>query len=213
MDLLDLIKLSNHSDDHDKKEEMIEKYNRTSHFYDNRYKQIQYEKFRIITENLSLNMILYLEDKIILDGGAGTGLFFDYIKKYFKKAFEITFSYIGTDISLNMLNRFKKKLSSNQIQGENKMHLILADLEHLPLRENSINSIFLITSLQNLPNPHRGLVESIRVGKSCADVNISILRKKLKQKKLEEFLQKHLDNLNIIDLDQIEDLILMGQKS
>ena len=130
-----------------KKQEIIKNYNDTSHFYDQRYSQIQEEKFEILLNNLELN------EKEILDAGCGTGLLLDFINNL-KNYSDVNFNYIGIDISLNMLKEFQSKLSNKSTLW--KVNLLLADIEFLPFRENIYDLIFSITAFQNLPTLTHG---------------------------------------------------------
>jgi hypothetical protein len=43
--------MKNRRENRDKKREIINRYNSTFHFYDDRYKTIQYEKYKIVLED------------------------------------------------------------------------------------------------------------------------------------------------------------------
>ncbi|MFX0033474.1 MAG: class I SAM-dependent methyltransferase [Candidatus Hodarchaeota archaeon] len=185
-----------------KKKKIMEKYDSTSDFYDNRYKKIQEEKYKILLSNFQM------VNNIILDAGCGSGLFFDFILKQFKEDQIKFMNYIGIDISSKMLKRFvkKRKKSSEHL----KLNLILADIENLPIRENKIDSIYSITSLQNLPNLKKGIIEIIKVSKHMANFYLSILKKTLNLESLVSFLEQNITNLRIIDMESIEDFIVQG---
>ncbi len=202
--------MSEESEKSDKKEDMIVRYNKTSHFYDNRYKEIQNEKFNIILRKLDSKKPKILENKLILDGGAGTGLLFSYLQETVNKSSGLNYLYVATDLSLNMLKVFKKKVNEFLEATQARINLILSDLENLPLRDDRFDSIFLLTSIQNLPNQNIGLKESIRVGRSGASFNLSILKKKLNREKLITFLDGKIKDIDLIDKESIEDLIILG---
>lgn len=185
-----------------KKQEIIKNYNDTSHFYDQRYSQIQEEKFEILLNNLELN------EKEILDAGCGTGLLLDFINNL-KNYSDVNFNYIGIDISLNMLKEFQSKLLNKNTLW--KVNLLLADIEFLPFRENIYDLIFSITAFQNLPTLTHGIIETLRVGKNNADFRFSILKKKLKTKELELFLKPVTTNLRIIQKEFLEDIIFLSK--
>ena len=185
-----------------KKQEIIKNYNDTSHFYDQRYSQIQEEKFEILLNNIKLN------EKKILDAGCGTGLLLDFISNLNDYS-DMNFHYIGMDISLNMLKIFKSKLSNKSTLW--KVNLILADIEFLPFREKICDLTFSITAFQNLPSLTLGIKETLRVGKNNTDFRFSILKKKLKIKELELLLKPVSTNLNLIQKESLEDIIFIGK--
>jgi len=84
--------MNNPSHDKGKKKEIIERYNLTSNFYEQRYSKIQSDKFNIILKNVDLN------NKTILDSGCGTGLLFDFIFRNHKNSRRINYFYVGVDI-------------------------------------------------------------------------------------------------------------------
>jgi len=185
----------------DKKKEIIAKYNSTSHFYDKRYTEIQYGKYDIILDK-------YKEVKgQILDAGAGTGLFLDYI-------LEITdynkFSYVGLDISANMLLTLKDKMKSKYKMSMKKINIILADIENLPFRNNSFDLMLALTSIQNLPDPIKGVIELYNASKEGAIYHFSILRKKFYKKALVSELESRSKKIDFIDKKDLEDVIFQG---
>jgi len=184
-----------------KKQEIINKYNQTSEFYDRRYVKIQQDKFSLILKDNSVY------EKLILDAGCGTGLLFGVIDNSFEKSNNIDFHYVGVDISINMLKRFHSKLN----QKVKNVNLILTDLENLPFREDKFTLLFSFTSLQNLPDVIEGLKESFRVVKDGADVNFSILRKKLNKERLKVLLKPLIKYMKIIDIESIEDVLFTGK--
>lgn len=186
---------------YDKKKEIISKYNSTSTFYDKRYRKIQEEKFRIIFSDFLLK-----KNKIILDAGCGSGLLFEFIVRKYKTNHIKYLNYIGIEISLNMLKIFAKKCKN--LNNNLNINLILSDIEHLPFRDNRIDSIFSVTSLQNLPNIYKGIIEILRVGKHMANLEFSILKKNLDLDSLISFLNSKLINLKIKNIESIEDIII-----
>ncbi|MHA1526013.1 MAG: class I SAM-dependent methyltransferase [Promethearchaeota archaeon] len=185
-----------------KKQEIIKNYNLTSHFYDQRYSQIQTETFEILLNNLELNQ------KKILDAGCGTGLLLEFINSL-KQNSTVNYHYIGMDITLNMLKEFQSKPLTKKMQW--KVNLILADIESLPFRENIFDIIFSITSFQNLPNLTKGIKETLRVGQDKGEVRFSILKKKLKIEQLNTLLKSLFTNLKLIQEEFLEDIIFVGK--
>ncbi|MFX1302980.1 MAG: class I SAM-dependent methyltransferase [Promethearchaeota archaeon] len=186
-----------------KKKRIINEYNSSAHFYDRRYEQIQLEKYNLILNNL------YLNGKVILDIGCGTGLFFEYIFNLKKEEDKVKYKYVAIDISWNMLLEFQSKKLN--YKPKNNIELILGDIENLPFRKNVFHSIFSLTSFQNLPNINRGIEESYRVCINYGDFKFSILRKNLNLDALLNLLKPLSREIKTIDKDILEDIIILGK--
>ena len=120
----------------DKKRGVMHRYDLTAHIYDMQYAEEQTAKIEAALEDLKME-----KHGLVLDVGCGTGLLFVYVAD---KA-ETT---IGLDISRKILLQAKKH-AKNFLN----IHLILADADNMPLRENIFSSVFGITLLQNMPKP------------------------------------------------------------
>jgi ubiquinone/menaquinone biosynthesis C-methylase UbiE len=190
------------NEESDKKKIIIEKYNSTSSFYDDRYREIQNEKFKFHFRNTNLNF------KTLLDAGCGTGLLFEYISSLNDNNLERALRYIGTDISWKMLKHFYNR--TKKIKNKVNINLILGDIENLPLREDKFNLIFSITSLQNLYDLKNGLKEIVRVGKENAALKLSILRKQINLEEVITYLKSHTINLRTENLEEVEDVLIHG---
>jgi demethylmenaquinone methyltransferase/2-methoxy-6-polyprenyl-1,4-benzoquinol methylase len=190
------------NEESDKKKIIIEKYNSTSSFYDDRYRKIQNEKFELHFKNTNFNC------KTLLDAGCGTGLLFEYISSLNGNNSGRTLRYCGIDISWKMLKHFYNKIK--KIKNKINTNLILGDIENLPFREDKFNLIFSITSLQNLQDLKKGLKEIIRVGKENTTLKLSILRKQLNLEELITYLNSRIINLKTENLNEVEDVIIHG---
>ena len=188
--------------DSEKKKNIIAKYNSTSRFYDNRYRNIQNSKFKLLLKNFKF------DDKIILDAGCGTGLLFEFFLRFNQRMLNRKLRYIGLDISWKMLKQFLYKI--NKRSSIKRVNLILGDIENLPFREEKIHQIFAVTSFQNLYNIEKGLKELIRVGQHGTSLNLSILGKNLNLDSIYSFLKSETANLNLITLEKVEDVIIQG---
>jgi ubiquinone/menaquinone biosynthesis C-methylase UbiE len=198
-----LIGLNDIGENSNHKREIITKYNSTSLFYDSRYKEIQESKYQIILYDQDLNK------RFILDLGCGTGLLIEYLMKAKKINKTSLGFYIGLDISLNMLLEFKSKL--NKLNFQNNVSLLLSDIENLPFRENMFNTIYSITSFQNLVNINMAILESLRVSKNNTDFNFSILKKKLNLEMFLEILKPFSEIEQISSTNDLEDVIIRGK--
>jgi len=190
------------NEESDKKKIIIEKYNSTSSFYDDRYRKIQNEKFELHFKNTNFN------SKTLLDAGCGTGLLFEYISSLNDNNLGRTLRYIGTDISWKMLKHFYNK--TKKIESTVNTHLILGDIENFPFREDKFNLIFSITTLQNLHDLKKGLKEIIGVGKENAALKLSILRKQLKLEEVITYLNSRMINLKLEIVEDVEDVFIQG---
>jgi len=135
-------------------------YNSTAHLYNMRYAQEQNLKIRAVIQNLKLE-----RENSILDLGCGTGLLIS-------KTLHMTKNIVGIDISRNML-----KVANLSIMNASNVHFILADADHTPLRENAFDTVFAITLLQNMPNPHCTLQEMKCVAKPNASIIVTGFKK------------------------------------
>ena len=89
------------------------------------------------------------KDFIYLDAGCGTGNFLTLIKDAY---------IIGVDISKEMLLKAKTKL-----RRRNNCEVVLADIQHLPFKNSSLDAIVSINVLYQLPEPNKFIEESYRV--------------------------------------------------
>jgi ubiquinone/menaquinone biosynthesis C-methylase UbiE len=133
----------------EKKSQIKEDYDKTAEIYNERYGDIQLEKYSIMLQDLKLK-------KPILDLGCGTGMFGEFLKA--KKG--IT----GIDISLEML----KQSSGARVQG---------DIENLPFKSESFTTVVSFTALQNLEDAEKMLKEVKRVLKKDGTFVLTFLNK------------------------------------
>jgi len=150
----------------DKKKFIEEQYNLTAEMYDERYRDIQLEKYHLMLSDISLS-------GKILDLGCGTGFLQEYLEK--KKI-------IGVDISFEMLKLAKKR----------KEKSIQADLDFLPFKDNSFDLILSFTALQNLPDVKKALAEIARIIKPNKTVAVTILEKSVTTEMMTE-IEQHFD--------------------
>ncbi|MDI6708341.1 MAG: class I SAM-dependent methyltransferase [Candidatus Thermoplasmatota archaeon] len=174
----------------DKKNRIKRAYNETADFYNSRYKEIQYEKYRTIfaspylsAENLKCK---------ILDLGCGTGLLLEFLK-------ESKLPYIvGIDISAEML-KFSKE------------EKILGDVEMLPFKDNSFDLAFSFTVIQNLPTL-KILEEVSRILKPDSIFAFTVLKKKLPTKLLQNLAKNKFTILEKLDSNEDCGFICRNEK-
>jgi ubiquinone/menaquinone biosynthesis C-methylase UbiE len=144
----------------DKKRGLMHRYDLTARIYDMQYAEEQTAKIEAALEGLKIENY-----SLVLDAGCGTGLLFGYVAD---KA-ETT---VGLDISRKILLQAKKRA-----KNFDNMHLILADADNMPLKENFFSHVFGITLIQNMPNPVRTLNEIRRVAKENAVIVVTGMKK------------------------------------
>ena len=187
----------------DKKRKIINDYNSSFQYYDNRYKEIQSNKYARFFKKLRIQ-------NNILDAGCGTGLLLEYILNEQRKFKDLSpgFRYMGVDISLNMLKEFHLRLDN--IGNLKFVNLVLADIENLPFRDNIFDEIYSITVFQNLSDIEPGLDNLIRVGKVKFDILISILKKASDFEKFDILVKNKLSNYDCDYNHSLEDNIVWG---
>lgn len=121
-----------------KQRDIKQRYDLTADVYDKRYKDIQFEKFKLMLQDIQLR-------GKILDHGCGTGLLAEFLQA---KPF-------GIDISFKMLKKAKQR-------GE---LIVQGDLEHLPFKDNVFDNVLSFTALQNTKHPDKALDELKRITK------------------------------------------------
>lgn len=150
------------------------KYDLYARTYDVLYRSEQWDKYKLIVENLKSK----LKCRVLVDAGCGTGLLYEYLSKY---SFDIE-TYVGLDISFEMVKRAKSKFS-NVINVD----LINADIEYTPLRSSCSNITLSITVFNNLYDIDRGLNELLRITKPGGTVIVTIFKR---GEKVEEVLDR-----------------------
>ena len=186
-----------------KKKNIIDSYNASFEYYDNRYESIQLQKYEHAFKGANF------QSKLILDAGCGTGLLYTYFSKYLSKSKNSRSNFIYLDISLNMLKEMKTK---EELQEEKAtVSLILSDMENLPFRDKIFDLIVSITSLQNLPDIFQGISELIRISKRGAHFYLSILKKDTRLKKLISKIKPYFDDFMTFYIEDLEDMIIQGK--
>lgn len=112
------------------KQEIIHSFNKAASFYES-HAFVQKEIGKRLLSRLDF---LNLKFDTILDAGCGTGLLMQDLKKRFPKSL-----LIGIDIAQDMLKQAKKKKASFL---QKKSHLLHADIEKLPFKENQFDLVF-----------------------------------------------------------------------
>ncbi len=127
-------------------------FNRSASNY-NQAAVLQHEVLSRLSERLDY---INLKPSTILDIGCGTGKGIKKLTKHYSKA-----KVIGFDLAFNMLKQSKKEFGLF-----NKTRLINADMENLPIKDDSFDLIFSNLALQWVNDLEQTLKEFKRIGRS-----------------------------------------------
>jgi len=141
------------------KRSTMRRYDLTAQLYDMRYAEEQALKYRAALEQLHIN-----GDSRVLDVGCGTGLLLSYLAE--------AETVVSVDISGKLLLQAKERARKLR-----NVHLVQADADHLPFRDDCFTVVFAFTVLQNMPAPLKTLKEIKRVAEQCAPIAVSGLKK------------------------------------
>jgi ubiquinone/menaquinone biosynthesis C-methylase UbiE len=221
--------------DPEKKQTIQLNYNESAPYYDARYLKIQFQKLLILFQRIKSIQ------SPILDMGAGTGIFWEFLQTidFFnnkqnqiqndiqdwldheyelliaeleeelpnfllnpKKNYLAKINLVGIDISNEMLKIFytrsQKKRSRNYTTQNLNIHLVCADGEHLPFRNQVFRSVFSLTAIQNLADPWLGIKELHRVSLEPTQLGITILKKKINQEDFLQAMKQYWKDFNLI---------------
>ena len=151
----------------------MKRYDLTAHIYDMQYAEEQAAKIEATIKNVSIEKY-----ELVLDAGCGTGLLFSYVADNAETT-------VGIDISRKILLQAKKRAEYFP-----KVHLIWADADHMPLKDNVFSHVFAITLIQNTPNPVKTLNEIKRIAKENAVIVVTGLKKTFTLEGFEKLLQE-----------------------
>lgn len=170
-----------------KKLEVMIDYDEKSASYDELYGREQSAKFEAFLDQIKLK-----PDNAILDVGCGTGLLIE------RLAGKVGVT-IGVDFSKEMLSIAKEKL-----RGFERNFLILADADHLPLKQRIFTHTFAVTLLQNMPDPKLTIQELKRVMKQGSILVLTGLKKEFTAESFRSLIEK--SGLKLIDFEDREDV-------
>jgi ubiquinone/menaquinone biosynthesis C-methylase UbiE len=125
-----------------------------------RYAEEQAAKIEAALEDVSID-----DHSLILDVGCGTGILFNRVAD----RAEIL---VGLDVSRRMLLQARK--SAEKLRN---VHLILADVDNIPVKAKVFDCVFAVTLLQNTPNPVKTLKEIKRITKGSAVIVVTGMKK------------------------------------
>ena len=155
------------------KRRMMRRYDLTAQMYDLRYAEEQEAKYKVALEDLSVT-----SNSIVLDVGCGTGLLFSHV------AVEAE-TVVGLDVSRKLLLQARE-----QAKNFRNVHLVQADADHLPFKNDYFTVVFAFTVLQNMPKPAETLNEIKRTAKHDAFIVVTGLKKTFSLEAFGELLQQ-----------------------
>jgi ubiquinone/menaquinone biosynthesis C-methylase UbiE len=133
-----------------KKRRIMRRYDLTAEIYDMRYAEEQTNKIKAGLRHVEIR-----EKNRVLDVGCGTGILFDQFR-------DRSNTVVGVDISKKTL--FQALRHAYEKETPN-IHLVQADADYLPFKQNTFDNVFAVTILQNSPHPASTLFEIKRVGR------------------------------------------------
>jgi ubiquinone/menaquinone biosynthesis C-methylase UbiE len=154
------------------KRKIMRRYDLTAEMYDVRYAEEQAVKYQAALKHLNI-----ARNSSVLDVGCGTGLLFSHVAAEAQTV-------VGVDISGKLLLQAKERTRDCR-----NVHLVQADADHLPFKDNYFNVVFAFTVLQNMPKPLETLSEIKRNAKRDASIAVSGLKKAFSLEAFRELLQ------------------------
>jgi ubiquinone/menaquinone biosynthesis C-methylase UbiE len=155
----------------DRKREIMRLYDVTARLYEIRYAEEQKQKIEAALKEMKI-----ANHSSILDVGCGTGILFNYVVDKAK-------SIVGLDTSRKILREAKKKAKNLK-----NVHLVLADADNMPFRENLFDHVFGVTVLQNMPEPAKTLMEIRRVAEGKAKIIVTGMKKAFTPEQFQQLL-------------------------
>ena len=153
------------------KRKVIQRYDLTAEMYNERYSEEQKAKYKKALE------VVNVADRVVLDVGCGTGLFFTHIAMNAQTV-------VGVDVSRKLLLKAKEQASFLP-----NVFVLLADADHLPFRSEFFDAVFAFTVLQNMPKPSATLNELKRVAKVGGRLVVTGLKKAFPLRKFMDVLE------------------------
>jgi demethylmenaquinone methyltransferase/2-methoxy-6-polyprenyl-1,4-benzoquinol methylase len=150
----------------------MRRYDLTAQLYDVRYAEEQELKYRTALELLNV-----ARNSEVLDVGCGTGLLFSHVATEAQ-------TIVGVDISGKLLLQAKKRARNLR-----NVHLVQADADHMPFKDNYFSVVFAFTVLQNMPDPLETLKEIKRIAERDAPIVVTGLKKTFSLEALSALLQ------------------------
>jgi len=149
----------------------MNRYNATANGYNELHGEEQHRKYQRALKNVDT------KSTAVLDVGCGSGLFFSQVAGQADLV-------VGIDVSRNLLLKAKE-----HARGFGDVYIVLADADHLPLREDFFGGVFAFTVLQNMPSPQEALAEWKRVATVGGKIVVTGLKKAFALEKFMDILE------------------------
>ena len=164
----------------------MRRYNLTAEMYEMRYAEEQAAKYKAALEHLNITR------SRVVDVGCGTGLLFSQVAAEAQTV-------MGVDVSGKLLLQAKERARKFQ-----NVHLVQADADHLPFKNDHFSVVFAFTVLQNMPKPLETLSEIKRIAKCGASVVVTGLKKVFSLEAFQTLLQDA--GLQVVSIDDTDAL-------
>lgn len=165
--------------------------------YDIQYAREQETKIVAALEGLHLGPY-----SVVLDLGCGTGLLFKHVGNSAKLL-------VGIDVSARILKEAKKRAKRFQ-----NVDVVRAEADYTPFPDQTFDTVFAITLLQNTQDPKRTLKEIGRIAKQDAIVTITALKKEYSLETFKHLLQSTQFNAQTIRINNnLKDYIITCKPS
>ncbi len=169
-------------------------YDSTADIYDSRYADEQEAKYKAALEKVE-------PYGLVLDVGCGSGLLFKHLSSP-------TPEIVGADSSRKLLSEVRKKY-----RAWKNIHLLRADVDNLPLKDDQFDFIFAFTVLQNMPEPIATLKELRRVVKPGANVVVTGLKKVFSPNSFQRMANDSgLCQVSFVDENSLNCYVIVGLK-
>ncbi|MEM2009852.1 MAG: methyltransferase domain-containing protein [Thermosphaera sp.] len=131
--------------------DVVERYDVTHNSYDLLYREEQFSKYEYLFNDLNI-----LPGDTIADIGCGTGLLYEFLRTM------MTFyhKYVCIDPSDGMISEAVRKARNDPL-----IIFIVSFAENLPLVDNAVSDVFMITVWDNLRDPSMAVKEMKRVSR------------------------------------------------
>ncbi len=140
------------------KRSVMQRYDITAEMYDARYAEEQEAKYKAALAELNVT-------GEVLDVGCGSGLLFNHVAAQAETV-------VGVDVSGKLLLKARERAKNFQ-----NAHVVQADADHLPFKNECFAVVSAFTVLQNMPTPAETLLELKRTAKRNGAIVVSGLKK------------------------------------